>query len=292
LFSILVVFLTIPFFVLLYRSELTIPDEHLIEVLDSFDVWNVVQSKKLFFISLIAVISLLILFLIVPADLLSPDMIAITIAMILIIITHFQDVDENKILKTIDYQLILYLLGIFIIAGGLEVTGVIDSIDSFLKSLGGGFSPLIQIISIMWIGAILSSIIDNIPITKVLIPIVEDFIPETVDVQTSNRYFYGLSIGANWGDNITPLGDNILVVNISEQNRRPIRIFDFWRLGLVTTIYQLCLATLFFVILFELRAGIILIGAMSIIFFSIWILSYRIELIADLISKLKILIVG
>jgi Na+/H+ antiporter NhaD/arsenite permease-like protein len=292
LFSILVVILTIPFFVFLYKSELTKPDEHLIEVLEGFDVWNVVQSKKLFFISLLAIISLLIFFLIIPADLLPPDIIAITIAMILIIVTHFLDVDENEILKSLDYQLILYLIGIFTIAGGLEVTGVIDSIDSFLKSIGGGLSPLIQIISIMWIAAILSSIIDNIPITKVLIPIVEDFIPSNVDIETSNKYYYGLSLGANWGDNLTPMGDNILVVNISEQNKRPIRIFDFWRLGFVTTIYQLLIATLYFIILFEMSLGILLIGVVVVSFLSIWFLSYRIELISDIINRLKFLIIG
>jgi Na+/H+ antiporter NhaD/arsenite permease-like protein len=292
LFSILVVILTIPFFVFLYKSELTKPDEHLIEVLEGFDVWNVVQSKKLFFISLLAIISLLILFLTIPADLLPPDMIAITIAMILIVVTHFLDVDENEILKSLDYQLILYLIGIFTIAGGLEVTGVIDSIDSYLKSIGGGLSPLVQIISIMWIAAILSSIIDNIPITKVLIPIVEDFIPSNVNIETGDKYFYGLSVGANWGDNLTPLGDNILVVNISEQNKRPIRIFDFWRLGFVTTIYQLLIATLYFIILFEISLGIILIGLVVIFFLSIWLLSYRMELISDLIDRLKFLIIG
>jgi Na+/H+ antiporter NhaD/arsenite permease-like protein len=235
---------------------------------------------------------LLIFFLIIPADLLPPDIIAITIAMILIIVTHFLDVDENEILKSLDYQLILYLIGIFTIAGGLEVTGVIDSIDSFLKSIGGGLSPLIQIISIMWIAAILSSIIDNIPITKVLIPIVEDFIPSNVDIETSNKYYYGLSLGANWGDNLTPMGDNILVVNISEQNKRPIRIFDFWRLGFVTTIYQLLIATLYFIILFEMSLGILLIGVVVVSFLSIWFLSYRIELISDIINRLKFLIIG
>ncbi|MCG3222368.1 MAG: hypothetical protein H7641_13395 [Candidatus Heimdallarchaeota archaeon] len=62
----------------------------------------------------------------------------------------------------------------------------------------------------------------------------------------SHDYFYALSFGANWGDNLTPLGDNILVLNIAEQNNRPIKIKTFWKIGFSTTIVQLFLVTIYF----------------------------------------------
>ena len=116
-----------------------------------------------------------------------------------------------------------------------------------INNIAGNLSPLLQIISIVWISAILSSMIDNIPITKVLIPIVKNFVPSTSPQQINSQYYYGLAIGANWGDNLTPLGDNILVMNLAEQGKRPIKVLDFFKLGFTTTIYQLCLATLYFV---------------------------------------------
>ncbi|OLS27102.1 MAG: Arsenical pump membrane protein [Candidatus Heimdallarchaeota archaeon LC_3] len=292
LFSIIVVCLTIIFFIFLYKSELTKPDDHLIETLAQFDVWNVVQSKKLFFTSLLGIIVLLLSFLIIPVELVPPDIIAITIAMIMVIVTYFQNVDENKILNKLDYQLILYLLGIFVIAGGLEVTGIIDSIASLLNNLGSNLTTLTQIISIMWIAAILSSLIDNIPITKVLVPIVDDFIPESASSEINKRYFYGLSMGANWGDNLTPLGDNILVINLAEQNNRPIRIFDFWRLGFITTMFQLMIASLYFIILFDVVFGAFFIGILLLAYFSLWILNHKFEIMSDVMDKIRNIIIG
>ena len=136
LFSIIVVLLTVPFFLFLYKPQLTYPDEELVAILEEFDVWNVVRSKGLFFTSLLSIIVLIIAFFIVPPSVLPPDMIAITVAIAMLFITYFQDVDGELILKRLDYQLILYLLGIFAIAGGLEITGVIGSIGSILKNFG------------------------------------------------------------------------------------------------------------------------------------------------------------
>ena len=291
-FSILVVFLTIPFFLFLYKPSLTYPDKEFIQILEEFDVWNVVRSKRLFFSSLVSIIILIVSFFIIPPNILSPDMIALTIAMIMLLITHFQDVDGSLILKKLDYQLILYLLGIFTIAGGLEVTGVISEIGSMLQNIGHVFSPLIQILFIMWIAAILSSIIDNIPITKVLIPIVHDFVPSTTSEISKKKYYYGLDMGVNWGDNLTPLGDNILIINLSEQNKRPINIFDFWRLGFFTTMYQLFLATLYFILLFDPFMGFSIIGAIIIILFVVWIISFKFKGIQQYKSRIRKIIIG
>ena len=292
LFSILVVILTVPLFLFLYKPDLTYPDDELVEILAEFDVWNVVQSKALFFTSLLSIIALIGAFFIIPPEVLSPDMIAITIAIMLLFITYFQDVDGELILKKLDYQLILYLIGIFAIAGGLEITGVINTIGTELKSIGHGFSPLVQVLFIMWIAAILSSVVDNIPITKILLPIVHDFIPATSSPQVSKNYYYGLAFGANWGDNLTPLGDNILIVNLAQQNKRPIKIFDFWRLGFVTTVYQLILATLYFTLLFNLLLGIILIGIILCSIIILMVLSMKITWLSQFKLTIRKTIVG
>jgi hypothetical protein len=82
-----------------------------------------------------------------------------------------------------------------------------------------------------------------------------------------NRYFYSLSIGANWGDNLTPLGDNILVLNIAKDNNRPISIKTFWKF--ITTLYQLVLATLFFILLLNFYLGILILMVLGVIIGSI-----------------------
>lgn len=238
---------TLIFFVFLYKKELFIPKEGA-RVLEEFNIWNLVQNRKLLYMSCIALITVFILFIIIPPSILTPDMIALTVALILVIISGLE---PKEIIKNIDFELILYLLGIFVITGGLEITGVTVVLGDLFFAVGSG-EPLTQIIIILWVSAILSSNIDNIPITKVLIPIIAE--GELGDIK-----YYSLAIGANWGDNLTPLGDNILVMNIAEQNKRPITFKQFFKLGFTTTVYQLFLVTIIFISMQELILGLLIV---------------------------------
>ena len=242
LFSMLIAGITILFFIFLYRKEFREPGRKLVDTLDEFNVWNFVQSRRLLYASIASIGLLMIGFIligpVIPSDKLPPDIFAFAIAMVLTIFSAILGMKPKEIIKSFDLELLLYLLGIFVLAGGLEVVGIIDLLGNLLRGIGSN-NPMFQIILLVWVSAFLSSLIDNIPITKVLIPVVEI-------MSSSSSYFYALSIGANWGDNLTPLGDNILVLNLAEQNNRPIKIKTFWKLGFSSTILQLYLGTAYF----------------------------------------------
>ncbi|MEE9409798.1 MAG: SLC13 family permease, partial [Candidatus Heimdallarchaeota archaeon] len=254
LFSLLFAGITITFFFFLYRQQLRQPGRTLISALDDFNVWNFVQSRRLLYFSMGSIVLMMVGFVAIPPDIIPPDIIALSIAMILAIFSSFNGIKPSEIMKKFDIELILYLLGIFVIAGALEVVGVIELIGNVLKNIAAN-NPTFQLIVVIWISAFLSSLIDNIPITKILIPIVGV-------MSTGNNYFYALSFGANWGDNLTPLGDNILVLNIAEQNKRPIKMKTFWKLGFSTTILQLILVSIYFTLL---SSSTYLIGLVAII---------------------------
>ncbi len=268
-FSIITFIFSILLFILLYKNELSIPKDKAINILlYDFDIWNVVQSPRLLYASLSSLILLMVSFFIVPysflKDYLTPDIIALSIAMVLTIISRLDSQEISTIIKKFDYELIFYLLGIFIITGGLEIVGVTDFLEDIFSNIGGG-NEFFQLLLIMWAAAFSSSLIDNVPITNVFIPIVDGIAGTTSTSTIRNRYFYSLSIGANWGDNLTPLGDNILVLNIAKENNRPINIKTFWKLGFITTVYQLCLATLFFTLIYNFILGILIIGIIGVI---------------------------
>ncbi len=239
LFSLLMAVITIGFFIFLYRQELREPRKRMVDTLEEFNVWNFVPNRRLLYASMSSLVILIVLLVSINSDKLTPDIIALSIAMILMIFSTFNGLKPKEIMKKFDIELILYLLGIFVIAGGLEVVGVIDVIGNALSGLGSS-NPVFQFILIIWIGAFLSALIDNIPITKVLLPVI------TQMSSGSNYYYYALAFGANWGDNLTPLGDNVLVFNIAEQNNRPIKIKTFWKLGFATTIIQLIFVSIYF----------------------------------------------
>jgi Na+/H+ antiporter NhaD/arsenite permease-like protein len=265
LISFIVFLFTLIFFILIYKKELVIPEEGQ-KALKEFNVWNVVQNKRLLYQSLVSLVVLLILLTFVPSSLLSPDIIALTIAIILIIITR---IEPKDIINKIDFELIFYLLGIFVIVGGLEETKATEIIGNFVQNISGT-NLFFQLLLFLWFSAYLSSCIDNIPITKVLIPVVDNM-TETASMINKKQIFYSLAFGANWGDNLTPLGDNILVVNIAEQNKRPITFKSFFKLGFITTNYQLIIISIYYSLIFYFLIGFVIIGiiglALMIIYF-------------------------
>lgn len=82
-----------------------------------------------------------------------------------------------------------------------------------------------------------------------LIPVVGT-ISENIILPNEKQLYYSLAIGANWGDNLTPLGDNILVLNLAEKNKRTISFKQFFKLGFITTFYQLCVVSVFYMYVF------------------------------------------
>ncbi len=120
---------------------------------------------------------------------------------------------------------------------------------------------------------------------------------ETASIIDRKQIFYSLSFGANWGDNLTPLGDNILVINIAEQNKRPISFKSFFKLGFITTNYQLIIISIYYCLIFYIQIGIIILGSLGLIIILIYCLhkfgSKTIKSHMNALSgKLKKLIIG
>ncbi len=266
LISLIIFVITLILFYFIYRKKLTIPEEN-IKVLKEVNPWNFVQNEPLFYKSIFILFAVMEFLAIIQPHIVSSDIIALSGGIILVIISKL---NPRDIISKIDFELLLYLMGIFIIAGGMEYVGVMDVLGNGIKSFSGNDS-FISILTILWVSAFLSSSIDNIPITKVLIPVTgvmtQNFSPG--EIKTG---YYSLAFGANLGDNLTPMGDNILVVNIAERNERPISIKDFFKLGFITTIIQLICLTIYFTLLMRLELGIWIIIYSSILLLIIIIL--------------------
>ncbi len=240
LISIIIFLMTVGFFYIIYGKKLDIPAEN-IKILKEFNPENLIADRGLLIKSTITLLTVIICFMIVPPSILTPDIIALIGAMILAFISKL---NQEKLLRNLDMDIILYLLGIFVIAGCLEYTGILEVLGHFIGNLGGG-NINITILLILWSSAILSSTIDNIPITKILIPSI-GVIGANQTLAIQHKMYYSLAIGANWGDNLTPMGDNILVMNIAQKNKRPLKMKEFWKIGFITTLFQLFIITIFY----------------------------------------------
>lgn len=117
-----------------------------------------------------------------------------------------------EIFKKVDYNTLLFFIGLFVVVCGLEKTGVLDMIAGFIKKISGG-NPYVIIAIIIWMSAIASALVDNIPFAATMVPVIKG-------LGAGNMPFlavlaWGLSMGTDIGGSATPIGASANVVGIS-----------------------------------------------------------------------------
>lgn len=168
-----------------------------------------IESKKDFIISCI-------IFLCAVVLLVTHAQTGLTVAfigMVIAIVTLLAYVKHIKyIIKRVDYKTLMFFIGLFIVVGGLEQTGVLELIASFIEKICGG-NLLAMVFIIMWISAIASAIVDNIPFAATMVPVIKALAATTgADLST---LVWGLSIGTDIGGSATPIGASANVVGTS-----------------------------------------------------------------------------
>ena len=136
----------------------------------------------------------------------------------------------KAVLKTVDYQTLLLLVGLFIVIEGITEAGVIDAIASIFVKIGGG-SPFLMYTLIIAVSVAVSAFVDNIPYVAAMLPVVQG-IAAGMGIEPYVLY-YGLLIGATLGGNLTPVGAsaNIAGIGILKKNGYKVSAKDFLKIG-------------------------------------------------------------
>lgn len=113
------------------------------------------------------------------------------------------------LLKKIDYKTLLFFIGLFIVVGGLEETGVLEVIANMISYVSGG-NAWVMVAIILWVSAIASAFVDNIPFSATMIPVIKTLaVTQGVPLAT---LAWTLSIGTDIGGSATPIGASANVV--------------------------------------------------------------------------------
>lgn len=116
------------------------------------------------------------------------------------------------LIKKVDYKTLLFFIGLFVVVGGLEETGVLEILAGFIGKISGG-NGLVMVAIIIWISAICSALIDNIPFAATMIPVISSLSATTgVDLSTLS---WALAMGTDVGGSATPIGASANVVGIA-----------------------------------------------------------------------------
>ncbi len=116
------------------------------------------------------------------------------------------------LLKKVDYRTLLFFVGLFVVVGGLEQTGILEIIAGFIAKVSGD-NAMLMIAIVIWVSAIASAFVDNIPFAATMIPVIRT-LSETQGVNLS-VLAWALSMGTDIGGSATPIGASANVVGIS-----------------------------------------------------------------------------
>lgn len=120
------------------------------------------------------------------------------------------------LLKKVDYKTLLFFIGLFVVIGGLEQTGMLEIMAGFIGKISGG-NIMVMIAIIIWLSAIFSAFVDNIPFATTMIPIIKS-LSSAYGVDLS-ILAWTLAMGTDIGGSATPIGASANVVGIATASR-------------------------------------------------------------------------
>ncbi len=126
-----------------------------------------------------------------------------------------------SVVKKIDWRTLLFFLGLFICVGGLEETGMLRLLASFIGRTSGG-SLMLVVTSILWISAFASAVIDNIPFAATMVPVISQ-LGQTTGLNL-HPIAWALALGTDIGGNGTPIGASANVVGTAISEREGYKI--------------------------------------------------------------------
>ena len=157
--------------------------------------------------------------------------------------------DIHETLKKVEWSVLVFFGALFVMVGGLEKAGVLDAVVGLFRS-ASDIPPIWFGVGIIWIVAILSAVVDNIPITIALIPVIQGLGASGMDVAP---LWWALAFGAGFGGNGTIIGStaNIIVVTLSEKTRTPITAVFWMRRGLPVMIAACTIASILYTLFYN-----------------------------------------
>jgi Na+/H+ antiporter NhaD/arsenite permease-like protein len=165
-----------------------------------------------------------------------PATVALAGASVMLLVTR-QSLEDA--LSGIEWATLFFLIGLFVMVGALEHTGALDEVTEGVASITDGRRTA-ELLGILWVSAIGSGLVDNIPFTAAMIPVVD-----SLGGGENDAYWWALALGACFGGNATIVAAaaNVAASGMAANAGRPISFLYFLKYGLVVTVVSLILAT-------------------------------------------------
>jgi len=236
---IVVYILTIFFIQIIYRRQLVARSE-LKDNIMSINEKDEIKDQKLLNKCLTVLLITVLGFVLHQYVHLESSVIALSGASLLLLVTRS---DPEHALHAVEWPVIFFFVGLFVVVGALEEVGVIEAMARWsLDVTGGNMIPTAMLI--LWLSAIASAFVDNIPFVATMIPLIQDM-GRLGGIADLNLLWWSLSLGACLGGNGTAIGAsaNVVVLGMAEKEGLHISFVNYMKIAFPLMLISIVVST-------------------------------------------------
>ena len=227
-----------------YGKEL-VADERSIQKMMMLDENKAINDPKLMKKSIVMIALVVLAFLFHDQIGLDTPTIALTAGAVMMLIGH---VDVEEVVANVEWTTLLFFIGLFVLVGGLEKTGVIKVLANILMNVTGGH-VIATMMVLLWASAMISAVLNNIPFVATLIPLIQAMGAQGVDTAP---LWWAVTLGACLGGNGTLIGAsaNVVLSNIAGKHGYPITFNSYLKKGMPVMLMSIVVSSLWLLLKF------------------------------------------
>jgi Na+/H+ antiporter NhaD/arsenite permease-like protein len=160
-----------------------------------------------------------------------PATVALTGAVVLMVVARE---DPHDVLREVEWPTLFFFIGLFMLIAGVIEIGMIEAVATALTDVTGGALEAGAFL-LLWVSAVLSGVVDNIPYTATMLPVVEAM---SAPHEGTHVLWWALAAGADFGGNFTIIGAsaNVILASMAEREGHPITFGTFFRYAAPVTL--------------------------------------------------------
>jgi Na+/H+ antiporter NhaD/arsenite permease-like protein len=217
---------------LLFRGLSAVDPERVAEVIATDDD-DLIHDRGLLIKCSLVLLAVLAGFIVSPDIHMAPSLVAMLGAGLLIL---WSRMDQSDYMANVEWDTLLFIVGLFIMVGALLKTGVIGTLGRLAASTIGG-NMLLATMLILVVSTLASGLIDNVPYAATMTPIVDHLASTMPGPPHHDVLWWSLALGGDLGGNMTAVGStaNIVMIGIALRSGNTISFWEFTRKGLMAT---------------------------------------------------------
>jgi len=225
---------------IIYRKQMTVSEEKQRKVME-LDEHAFLSDRSLLIKSLTVLLLVMVGFILHQALHLESATVAMAGAAVLLLISGME---PEETFHEVEWNTIFFFIGLFILVGGLEVTGIITMVAKWGLDVTQGNVVLMNFL-VLWLSAFASAFIDNIPFVATMIPLIKSM--ATVGQMDVTTLWWTLSLGACLGGNGTIIGAsaNVVVSSIAAAHGRPISFGYYFKIAFPLMIVSIIISNIY-----------------------------------------------